>query len=286
MMFSCYRVLGRLRVAKPVFAAGLMISMMPGVAQATSCYALKETKAVTAFAPQGIARELIVLVDMTTSYPAEVREQAVAEMVRLATPGTRVSIGSFSAYSGSTFPKISTQIYFERGVPKAARSSAPGLGLRILDSCLAQATAKGQQAVRAGLNGLFVAARASVGKSDIMSSLQQFGARFRSSPAPDKIGIVVSDMLENSSSISFYAKGSLRTIDPAAEMKKARSSGVIANLGKSRIYVIGAGLIENDKGMRTAQQMQQLEQFWSGYFAASSARLAGFGKPLLLDQVR
>jgi hypothetical protein len=78
----------------------------------------------------------------------------------------------------------------------------------------------------------------------------------------------------------------LRTIDPAAEQKKAQASGVMADLGRSRIYVIGAGLIENDKGMRTAQQMQQLEQFWSGYFGASNARLAGFGKPLLLDQIR
>jgi hypothetical protein len=232
-----------------------------------------------------VSRELIVLVDMTTSYPADVRDQVVTEVGRLAVPGTRVSVGSFSAYSGSTFPKIVKQIYFERPVPKVARPSAPGMALRIVDNCLAQAAKRDGDAARGALVSLMTAARASVGKSDIMSSLQQFGAQFRSSRAPDKTGIIVSDMLENSSSTSFYVKGAVRTIDPAAELKKAQGAGVLADFARARLYVIGAGLVEGENAIRTAQQMQQLESFWARYLTASNGRLVSFGKPLLLESI-
>jgi hypothetical protein len=101
-------------------------------------------------------------------------------------------------------------------------------------------------------------------------------------------------MLENSGISSFYANKNVRAIDPTAELKKAQDAQVVGDFGGARIFVLGAGLVQESAGgksrdsgvYRNPKTMALLRQFWEGYFVASHAKLIEFGAPALISPVK
>nr|WP_269809250.1 hypothetical protein [Enterovibrio nigricans] len=121
--------------------------------------------------------------------------------------------------------------------------------------------------------------------SEVISSVAEISNQIVSaSTAADKVVLLISDMLENSSAVSFYHSGSVRMINPQQELDNVMSRNELGQFGGARIYVMGAGLLPGGQSYVSSQKMKSIEQFWSQYFAQSNGELRGFGKPLLLSQ--
>lgn len=247
-----------------------------------SCYAATGMGA----APRP-TQELFVLVDQTTALDpvlnAAVRENAA----RLLRSGTAYTVASFSAFERSHYTAILSSGVLEAPIPAGLRPSVSVPRLKKLDACL---VAQASFGARTALRALAQATAGSAGTfahSEVMGSLKQLSARVAASPAPNRIVLVVSDMLEHSGVTSFYKSKSLRAIDPAAELANARASGMIGNFGGARVYVLGAGLLPpGGEGGRDPRAINALESFWLRYFAQSNARVAAFGTPDLVAPIR
>lgn len=66
---------------------------------------------------------------------------------------------------------------------------------------------------------------ASLAQSGIMMVLKTVSGALATDPARHKVLFLVSDGLENSDVRSFYAHGTVRNIDPSAEIRKAGAAG-------------------------------------------------------------
>ena len=156
--------------------------------------------------------------------------------------------------------------------------------LKKLDGCLGRQSAYGSRLALATVGKAVDGASATLGKSDVRASLAQLSGRVATSRARQRLVIVVSDMLENSSITSFYSKRTLRRIDPQTELAKATAAGAIADFGGARVFVAGAALIP-DNGYRGEVELNALQRFWQLWFQSAKAKLVEFGRPNLLNPV-
>lgn len=234
----------------------------------------------------GMATDVLLLVDRTTQFPPDVRQAIEEQIVALAAPGTRLTIGSFSTYSNDTHAGIDFETFVEPDFPADGRNDAAMGALRKLDNCLAQRRVEEGAAARAAANIALQAYLPDGQRSDVAASIKQFGQRLGGDGGHRRILILASDMLENSSVTSFYLGGAMRVIDIDQELAKVEQRQLVAQLGGARVYVIGAGLIPADvESLRTHDELLALERFWTGYFERSGAQSTQIGKPLLLRPI-
>jgi hypothetical protein len=261
-------------------AAGMAAGVIPG------CYDTKLPSPATT-----PAIELFVVVDQTTLLDDGLK-QAVANQVRpFLTAGNNFSVLVFSAYTQGKYTQLLTSGQLDSQMPTAQRNDISKPVLAKFDQCMSRQPAQAAQAVGGALRAGFEGTSGDIAKSDILASLRDISAKVRQSSAAEKVVLLVSDMLENSSISSFYASQTVRKIDPVQELQLAVSHQFIADFGDARIYVIGAGLLNNVDKKNKAQYrdpktMQALADFWRSYFEKSHAQLVEFGEPALLNQIR
>lgn len=92
----------------------------------------------------------------------------------------------------------------------------------------------------AALRFAFKGTSSSLAKSDVLSSLKEIASVVRTSSAKNKIVILSSDMLENSSITSFYNNQSVRLIDAEKEFNTISKQDLLADFSGAHVYVIGA----------------------------------------------
>lgn len=250
-----------------------------------SCYDLPATRQLRAVSPQPANLEAAFLVDESVALPGAVREQMLAAVDRLAVPGGAVSVGSFSSYAGTRYPRIVLTVRFDTPLPKAMEGSVSRRARDLLARCIEWRRRDGVSRLRAALAGRLAAARPSIAQSDIMGSLQQFGSVARDRRYRERVVVVGSDMIENSSSASFYRAGRLGQIDPGRELANASRRGLLADLGGARVYLVGVAF-QPGEGVVPVDHVQRLERFWVGYLKASGASSVQVGKPLMLAAIR
>jgi hypothetical protein len=181
----------------------------------------------------------------------------------------------------------------EATIPEKDRPDISVKLLRNFDACMKGQLDYGRNIAAGAINKALGGSSPDLAKSDIMGSLKELSSRVKSSSARDKIVLVVSDMLENSGITTFYANKNVRVVDPAAELKKAEAAQMIGDFGGARVFVLGAGLLQENVGgknrdsgaYRDPKTMAVLRQFWEQYFSASNALVVGFGTPALLVPV-
>ena len=91
-------------------------------------------------------------------------------------------------------------------------------------------------------------------------------------------------MMEHSDVTSFYSAGTIRTIDPEAEMRKVEASGVEADYPGTVVYVIGAGYTGTGK-YRSAKVMRAVQDFWKLYLERAGGHLKTFGTPSMFGDI-
>jgi hypothetical protein len=174
---------------------------------------------------------------------------------------------------------------------KKARDDISKPVLAKFDQCMDIQSKMAAQLLGRSMKAAFSGSSSDIAKSDIFASFKDISIKVRQSTAQEKIVLIASDMLENSSITSFYARQAVRQINPEKELKLATNNQMYGDFGGARVFVIGAGLLAEDarqpKGVyRSPQIMQALSVFWKAWFEKSNAELVEFGQPALLNSIR
>jgi len=229
---------------------------------------------------------LFVLMDETTSLnrhpkvPRAVQELAVNWLA----PGRAVQVIRFSAYVPGRSAEIVTgglldpepSDDFIDNIKRSQRVKFERLHERQNHAAKAQTT----KAIRK----VFAAHSTDIPKSEILFNMHRLSEHIRAYQAPQKVVLLVSDMLENSSVTSFYLAGGIRKIDPEMEIEKAERQNLIGDFGDNvRVYVVGLGY--GAKGYLDSDRVNRLKTFWRRYFEHGNATVEEFGTPLLLGEL-
>lgn len=275
-----------MKMIKNICTSFLFLGMMPLYADSTSCYDIYKSSVKPNVA---IERAVFVLVDETTIFNEKLQEQIIKNTLSKIAPANYIYIGKFSAFIDNHYnekmfefkidtPLSSDQRYYERKDTLAK-----------IDKCL-----KDQQGYVSGqivqsIKKSFLNPNDDIAKSDVLYALQDFGQNVISQvEAKEKIVILASDMLENSTITSFYAKGATRLIQPETELNKIEKSNLFSNFDNSKIYVIGTGLIsskDNNKTYRDPKILTSLKDFWTKYFIKSNGNLVEMGQPAIKNDI-
>ncbi|MFJ5447078.1 hypothetical protein ACIKP9_12625 [Methylobacillus methanolivorans] len=269
--------------------ASVGMLFLSGLAQAggavPTCYQAK-------LLPQGVKTdtEIFVVVDQTTMFDNALK-QSIANNVRpFLSANNAFSVIRFSAYTQGQYTEILSAGSLDPLIEQSARNDISKPILSKFDQCMDNQPKLAAQLAGAALKKAFGGSSASISKSDVIGSLKDISSRVRQSSASQKVVLVASDMLENSSVTSFYANQAVRTIQPEKELALVEKHGLFGDFAGARVYVIGAGLLADDAKTksvyRSPQTMQALENFWKQYFQRSNAQLLEFGQPALLNAVR
>jgi hypothetical protein len=236
--------------------------------------------------------ELFVAIDQTTPLDPSLK-QLVADNVRpFLAPGHGFTMVTFSAFTQGHYTEVTAAGRLDRLLTPEQRNDISKPLLLKFDLCTQRQPQQAAQLVGTALRSAYDGTSRDIAKSDVLASLKAISALVHDSKAKNKVVLLVSDMLENSSVSSFYAdKGrAVRKIDTRRELELAEKSGLLADFGGARVYVIGAGLLDDDgkngKAYRDPKTMNALAGFWSSYLSRSNAKLVEFGQPALLQPVR
>jgi hypothetical protein len=251
-----------------------------------SCY---DRSGLTALAPAGTGRELVVIIDQTIPMPEDLQRASWGQIDRFVQAGDRVKLYTFSAFLPGEYLRLAYAGQLDLPLEGEVRDDVNMRKLRSLDQCVtvqkkAFQTGFGKQFVK-GLRD----ARQDIPKSEIMNSLRKVGEDMqREQGVNDRVVFLISDMLEHSDYTSFYASNQIKQLDVAGELKLAKSKGLFADLLGSRVYISGAGLVTDSvkHAYRSGKTMDTLGQFWSQYLSASNATMEGFGTPSLSTDLR
>lgn len=238
------------------------------------------------------ARELMVVIDQTTPLSPALQQAVANHLKPFLVAGNSFSIVVFSAYTQGHYTDVLASGKLDALLPGDARNDISKPVLAKLDLCQQRQPQQAAQVAGQALRAAYQGTSGTIAKSDIYASLKAISSVIKQSPAQDKVVLVVSDMLENSSVANFYAERgrAVRNVVTARELRAVEDNRLLADFGGARVYVIGAGLLAEDaahsKSYRDPKTMQSLQAFWNAYFSKSNARLVEFGQPALLNPIR
>lgn len=248
--------------------------------QLPSCYAANKME-MSAPAPQ---HEVFIMLDETTPLDDNLKSALYSITQSLLKPGVRFSVLSFSAFAQGRYLNHNTGGVLESPLPEKVR---PSIGVKVLknfDACMAGQARYGLDLAFKAEKGVVQNATADLKNSDVIASLNEVARQIKSSTVPKKTLLVVSDMLENSTITSFYAKNAVRRVDPEKELAIVMREKMLGDFGGADIFVMGAGIVSEAKASvyRDPKTMSALKSFWSEYFSKSNGHLVEFGMPVLL----
>lgn len=251
------------------------------------CYAYAKLAA-----PVGtVSTELFVVIDQTTPLGQSLQQSVANNIKPFLLAGNAFSIIQFSAFTQGHYTDALVSARLSRVIAEHDRNAIGKQQLAKFDQCMSLQGSNSALLAGAALKKAFQGTSSDVAKSDVMASLKDISTKVMRSDAQEKIVLIVSDMLENSSVSSFYAKQAVRKIDPVKELALAMDNQLIGDFSGARIYVLGAGLVTEDakqpRGIyRDPKTMNALQQFWREYFQKSNGQLIEFGQPALLNPLR
>jgi hypothetical protein len=252
-----------------------------------SCYSAKLPDPNSAH----VDTELFVVVDQTTLFDVALK-QSIANNIRpFIRAGNALSVIQFSAFTQGHYTDILATTRLDGLLTQEQRNAVSKPVLAKFDQCVSNEPAQASRIIGEALKSVFINSSNGIEKSDVEASLKDISSKVARSQAKRKLVLIASDMLENSSISSFYAKQAVRQIDPAAEMSLVNQNGMLGDFAGAEVFVIGAGLLAQDatqaKGVyRSPQVMNALKSFWSDWFRKSNATLVDFGQPALLNPLK
>nr|WP_198983160.1 hypothetical protein [Herbaspirillum sp. ASV7] len=236
--------------------------------------------------------ELFVAIDQTTLLDGSLKQSVADNLKPFLTPGNGFQVITFSAYTQGHYTEVLASGRLDATLDPARRNDISKTALAKFDQCMTRQPQLAAQVAGTALRSAFEGTSGEIAKSDVLASIKAIAELSRKSKARNKVVLLVSDMLENSSVSSFYADHghSVRKIDPAREMQLVEQNQLLGDFGGARVYVIGAGLLSEDakksKSYRDPKTMQALAGFWKTYLEKSGAQLVEFGQPALLSPIR
>lgn len=238
-----------------------------------------------------VATELFVVIDQTTPLDAAL-QQAVANNIKpFLRAGNAFSVTRFSAFTQGYYTDVLVFARLDFPLDDDLRNDTGKAQLARFDQCMNIQAPNAAKLGGGALKKAFRGTTSEVSKSDVLSSLKDISTKVKQSTARQKVVLLVSDMLENSSVSSFYVKQAVRKIAPEKELKLVQDNQLFGDFSGARIYVLGAGLLpegakQTKSAYRDPKTMAALQQFWRSYFQKSNGQLVEFGQPALLNPIR
>lgn len=237
---------------------------------------------------------LSILVDQTTIADDNLKNKFNREILYFLKNNDDVSYAlngyTFSSFlAGQYMQHGLKEVLHERKLTEKQRKDVVKKNLQAFDACQkTKSYSVMEKKVSSFLSSAYLGDSKLV-KSDIMESFIKVANEVSKSKALNKIVVIYSDMLENSSITSFYANNAVRKIDHAKELALAEKAGMFADFAGAKVYVMGAGLVSEQgkaKGVyRDPKMMQELKAFWAEWFKRSNAELVEFGTPEMLGSI-
>ena len=223
----------------PLLLAGLLWTVTAGAANIIpSCYDLVDIDQ----APPPIKRGLLVVVDNTIELDHTLQVESFEKIVRFMGEGDRVVIVSFSAYVEDRYIRIRADARLDRMLPRDVAFTVPKRELKELELCLAGQKRSLARVVGTALEAIYAESSNDLPNTELVATLAKTSREILPNlQAAETYLLIVSDMMEHSDVTSFYRAGTIRMIDPEAEMRKVETSGVEAVYPGTVAYVIGAG---------------------------------------------
>lgn len=273
------------------FVFGSLLVALPPAASANfdmrndipSCY---EYAKVAEANNTEIERELFVVVDQTVHLDTNMKKNVHAQVSNFGRPSDKVTIVTFSAMAQGEYTNIPFTGFFEQSPTVDVKNNMNAISLRNLESCLGQQQ-RAMKAAHSALKDSFNDADESYPRTELVGTVLSIGNDLVSrSPAKRKVVLLVSDMLENSETLSFYSRGSVKVPDASKSYKKILEQGFEGDFNGAEVHVIGAGYVHGGKNYSSQKSMIELEKFWRQVFANSNVEMKQFGKPNLLRNIQ
>ena len=264
----------------------LLISALTSLFASSSCYDIYKSSAKP---NTSIERAIFVLIDETTLFNDKLQEQIIKNTLSKIAPANYIYIGKFSAFIDNHYNEKIFEFKIDTPLTSDERYYEKKDTLKKIDKCLKDQQGYVSNQIAESIKESFLNPNDDIAKSDVLYALQDFGQNVISQvEAKEKIVILASDMLENSTITSFYSKGTTRLIQPETELNKIEKSNLYSNFDNSKIYVIGTGLIsskDNNKTYRDPKILASLKDFWTKYFVKSNGNLIEMGQPALKNEI-
>lgn len=290
MLMICFKPLASILVRVSGLGLTVLITSLISTAlwasnsDVPSCYQIKGLEATR----PAVQKELYVLVDETTPLDERLQSLVLKNVGSLMQAETGFVVASFSSFSSGRYFKVLARGVIEGDVPLEVRENSAKAAVKTFDGCLKKQYNFARGLVVHKLREAMSGADVGLPKSDVGASLARFSELIGQSSAKDRLLLVVSDMLENSSVTSFYTKNNVKKLDVDRELKVFAEAKLMGSFGSARVYVLGAGLVTADKSNNAAgvyrdpKTMAALQEFWRQYFQKSDATLEEFGAPALI----
>ncbi|QOG11939.1 hypothetical protein [Arcobacter sp. FWKO B] len=253
----------------------------------SSCYQIYKTSVKPS---SEINTAVFVLIDETTLFDDKLKQQVISNVVSKIAPANYVYIAKFSAFIDGHYNEKVFDFLLDVPLTNEQRHYERKDVLGRVDKCLKDQGRYVFNQVNASIMNSFLVPGNDIAKSDILYALQDFGINVISqTEASEKIVILVSDMLENSTISSFYSKGTARLINPSIELQKVDKENLFSDFGGAKVYIIGAGIVPTNLKAGTYRDpkiLASLKNFWEEYFQQSNANLIEMGQPALKQPVR
>lgn len=248
-----------------------------------SCYDYAQ---LSEYKPSQPNREIFVIVDKTVNLDINLKKSVHQQLQHFNQSGDKVTIVTFSALAQGDYTDIVFSGLFESGLSSEQRNSMNRMKLKKLEHCLDQQRGAINSAHKL-LASAFPTEQDSYPKTELVGTILNLSTDLVArSNADRKIVLVVSDMLENSDSLSFYRQGSVYIPSASDALATIDKAGFKGDFDHSDIYVIGAGFIEGAKRYSSQKSVNELESFWRSVITKNNGQLRQFGKPSLLTQIQ
>lgn len=255
--------------------AGAQLSQSDGDLSVTCATRPDATMLASEF-PTTPSAHIIVAIDQTTEIPADVKSWVIDQVAK-ARPGARVEIVTFSSYTQNAHPTVKLNLSFDFAYPPNKVDDAPSGPLARYKVCVTDRSGKVILALKSAIDDAIQGFDPKANNSDIVSAIHEFSEKFDASDKGEKVLIVISDMLENSSILNFYSHGKMLPFD----VKHALSITTPAKLDGVKVVVAGAGLLPSGKsGYRSQSDLDRIDQYWSAFFEGSGASSVEIGHPV------
>lgn len=257
-------------------------------ATADNCYVAAKVPAEK----QIYVSSTVLMLDETVVFDATQREHIRDQAQKLLAYGNELRIFTFSAFRDGRYTLPVMDVRLALPLDEGTRYSMRKDSIRDFDTCQQVSMNRTKKQLESVLANYFERSNSKLANSDIFATLKEIGdAVFPTLRSKNRRLILVSDMLENSSTSSFYVAGGVpRVIDASLELSKVEKQSLFSDFRGALVYVIGAGVSPvTDKtpgsSYRSQSVMAPLKVFWMQYFDKSNSKIAEFGQPLLLAPI-
>lgn len=249
----------------------------------TSCY---DYAGVAEHKQTSPARDLYVLVDQTVRLDVKLKKTVHQQLNAFSKPGDRIFIVTFSALAAGQYTDIQFQGMFDHSMGENVRNSMNRMKLKKFDQCM-ESQPKALGLINRKLKQSFNDSSIDYPRTELVGSLLNVSSELISrSNAHRKVLLIVSDMLENSDSVSFYSNGRVRAINAETAFDKIQQQGFSGDLNSTEVYVIGAGYVHGAKNYSSQKAVNELENFWRKVITENNGKLKQFGKPQLFSNIQ